>query len=261
VKIRVLGCHGSEQLIEQSSGFHQCRTCGFLINDCVMVDAGTIGAALTLSEQKRIRQILLTHLHFDHIKGLPTFADNLAEAGEPVAVTCTADVLEWLRAHIFNGAVYPDFFKLPSPQRPVFTCRPVEAQMPSDICGLQVTAVRVNHSVPAVGFVIRDGSAAFLYSGDTFETDELWATARREPMLKAAFIETSFPDELADVAVASRHLTPALLAREFHKIGRPDVPLYVYHLKPRWRDVIERQLAQLNIRNVAVLREEQELDL
>jgi hypothetical protein len=80
-------------------------------------------------------------------------------------------------------------------------------------------------------------------------------------MLKAAFIETSFPDELADVAVASRHLTPALLAREFHKIGRPDVPLYVYHLKPRWRDVIERQLAQLDINNVAVLREDQELDL
>jgi hypothetical protein len=217
VKIRVLGCHGSEQLIEQPFGFHQCRTCGFLINDCVMVDAGTIGAALTLSEQKRIRQI--------------------------------------------NGAVYPDFFKLPTPQRPIFTGCPVEAQTPSDICGLQVTAVRVNHSVPAVGFVIRDGTAAILYSGDTYETDELWATARREPMLKAALIETSFPNELADVAVASRHLTPALLAQEFRKIGRPDVPLYVYHLKPRWRDVIERQLAQLDIKHVAVLREEQELNL
>lgn len=57
MKIRVLGCHGSEQFGGEKTGRQQCRTCGFLINDTVMVDAGTIGAALTLDEQRAIRHI------------------------------------------------------------------------------------------------------------------------------------------------------------------------------------------------------------
>ena len=110
MKIRVLGCHGSEQFGGEKTGLHQCRTCGFLINDTVMVDAGTIGAALTLEEQRAIRHILLSHLHFDHIQGLPTFGDNLSEhAGQPVSLISIAEVLEGLQTHIFNDKVYPNF--------------------------------------------------------------------------------------------------------------------------------------------------------
>ena len=90
-KIRVLGCHGSEQLVERDGKAFQRRTCGFLVNGTVMIDAGTIGAALRLEEQKQIRHILLSHLHFDHVQGLPTLADNLVEeetdAVEPVVLT------------------------------------------------------------------------------------------------------------------------------------------------------------------------------
>ncbi|MDQ6735324.1 MAG: MBL fold metallo-hydrolase [Nitrospirota bacterium] len=117
MKIRVLGCHGSEQFGGEKTGRQQCRTCGFLINDTVMVDAGTIGAALTLDEQRAIRHILLSHLHFDHIQRLPTFGDNLSEhAGQPVSLISIAEVLDGLQAHIFNDTVYPNSFKLPIPR-------------------------------------------------------------------------------------------------------------------------------------------------
>ena len=86
MKVRVLGCHGSEQLAKKKDGAHQCRTCGFLINDTVMVDAGTIGAAITLDAQRHIRHILLSHLHFDHIQGLPTFGDNISDSVEAILV-------------------------------------------------------------------------------------------------------------------------------------------------------------------------------
>jgi ribonuclease BN (tRNA processing enzyme) len=262
VKIRVLGCHGSDQVLDGDPAPVQCRTCGFLINGTVMVDAGTIGAALTLQEQKRIRHVLLSHLHFDHIQGLPTLADNLVEdAGDPVVITSIPDVLNGLVAHIFNDMVYPNFLTLPTPQQPVFTCRALEAGKSSDVVGLQVMPVHVNHLVPAVGFVIREGSSSILYSGDTYETDEMWAVARREPTLKAAFIETSFPDQMADMAMASRHLTPSLFAREFRKIGRPGLPVYVYHLKPRWRAVIEEQLKDLHVENLTILKEGQVIEI
>jgi ribonuclease BN (tRNA processing enzyme) len=262
VKIRVLGCHGSDQVLDEAPRQVQCRTCGFLINGTIMVDAGTIGASLTLQEEKRIRHVLLSHLHFDHIQGLPTLADNLVEdAGEPVVITSIPDVLNGLRVHIFNDMVYPNFLKLPTPQQPIFTCRALEAGKSSHVADLQVMPVHVNHLVPAVGFVIRQGSSSILYSGDTYETDNIWTVARREPTLKAAFIETSFPNEMADMAMASRHLTPAMFAREFRKIGRPGLPVYVYHLKPRWRAVIAEQLKLLHVENLTILEEGQVIEV
>ncbi len=263
VKIRVLGCHGSDQLLERDGKSRQCRTCGFLINGTVMIDAGTIGAALRLDEQKRLRHILLSHLHFDHVQGLPTLADNLVEEDgdpvEPVTLTSLASVLDGLHAYLFNGSVYPDFFSLPEPGHPIFKCRTLEAGKESDVSGLSIKAIPVNHLVPTIGFVIRDGDSSVLYSGDTHATDEIWKVAAKEPTLKAAFIETSFPNRMVELAKISKHLTPTLLAQEFKKLGRPDLPLYIYHVKPRFRHEIIGELSQLKIRNLTVLEEGQEL--
>jgi ribonuclease BN (tRNA processing enzyme) len=263
VKIRVLGCHGSDQLVKRDGKPRQCRTCGFLINRTVMIDAGTIGAALQLEEQKRIRHILLSHHHFDHVQGLPTLADNLvddvADVAEPVTLTSTAPVLEGLRTHLFNDRIYPNFFSLPNPQHPIYVTRTVETGMESEVAGLHVRAVNVNHLVPTVGFLIREGSSTVLYSGDTYETEEIWKVASREPTLKAAFIETSFPNKMAELARVSKHLTPALFAQEFKKLGRPDLSVYIYHVKPRFRPEIIRELKQLKVRNLTVLEEGQEV--
>ncbi len=262
MKIRVLGCHGSEQFGGEQSGLHQCRTCGFLINDTVMVDAGTIGAALTLEEQRAIRHILLSHLHFDHIQGLPTFGDNISEhAGQPVSLISIAEVLEGLQTHIFNDTVYPNFLKLPTLQQPVFECRVVAPGHPIQVAGLEVTAIRVNHLVPTVGFLIREGSSSILYSGDTYATEEIWKVATQEATLKAAFIETSFPNDMEELAFASRHLTPALLDRELLKLGRPNVPVYLYHMKPRQRCEIERDVRELRLKQVSFLDEGQEITI
>ncbi|MFQ5931925.1 MAG: MBL fold metallo-hydrolase [Nitrospiraceae bacterium] len=262
MKIRVLGCHGSDQLLEGATSVQQCRTCGFLVNETVMVDAGAVGAALRLEEQQRIRHVLLSHLHFDHVKGLPTLADNLVhDVMDPVVLSSIPPVLDGLRAHLFNDLVYPNFLSLPDPQRPTFVVRALDIGKESELSSLSVTAIAVNHLVPTVGFLVREGATSFLYSGDTYETDSIWKVAANEPTLKAAFIETSFPDKLSDLARVSKHLTPALLAQEFRKIGRPDLPVYVYHMKPRFRDEIRRELRQLKIRNLNVLEEGQEVYL
>jgi len=262
MKIRVLGCHGSDQVLNGSRGAHQCRTCAFLVNETMLVDAGTVGTALRLDEQERIRHILLSHLHHDHIQGLPTLADNLVDApDEPVTLTSIPSVLKGLQTHVFNDKVYPNFLKLPDPRHPVFVCRPLKPGKESELDGLRVTAIPVNHLVPTVGFLIRDNGSSFLYSGDTYVTEEIWKAAAREPTLKAALIETSFPDTMAELARTSKHLTPSVFAREFRKIGRPDLPVYVYHLKPRVREQIRRELAGLGIAKLTVLEEGQEITI
>ena len=124
-----------------------------------------------------------------------------------------------------------------------------------------VKPIAVNHTVPTVGYLVSDGQATFLYSGDTFETEELWHVASSIPSLKAAFIETSYPDEMGDLAARSKHLTPSLLAKEVQKLNRDDVPIYVYHMKPRYRGRIISQLQQLGLPQIRVLEEGQEIVL
>jgi len=258
--VRILGCHGSELTIDAGNGRAlECRACGFLVNETCMVDAGSVSAGLQEAEQGKIRHVLLSHAHFDHIKGLPLLADNLVGRNSqgPVTVHALQEVLDDLRRHIFNGSIFPDFTSLPTPATAPLVYRPVADEQTFLCDRLEVTAVRVNHIVPTTGFIIREGDCALLYSGDTCETERIWEVAAKEPRLKAVFIETSFPNDCHELAKVSGHLTPAMLAREFVKIGRPDLPLYVYHLKPPYRSVILSELTRLNLPNLSVLEEGQ----
>ena len=259
MKINVLGCHGSDQLLSDSRRSLSCGTCGFLFNGALLLDAGTVGTKLRLEEQYAIRHVLLSHLHFDHIQGLPTLVDNRFGETDGLVVASISEVLSGLRTHIFNGVVYPNFFHLPTPDSPILTSQALSPGQTYFLSGLHVIPIRVNHLVPAVGFLISDDQSTVLYSGDTHHTEDIWRLARQMPHLKAVFIEASYPDHMADLATHSKHLTPAMLRKEFEKLGQPELPLYVFHMKPRFRDQIVQELHALNIPNLSVLEEGQEI--
>ena len=67
MRVRVLGCSGA---IAQG-----CRTTSFLLDDDVLVDAGTGVGDLSLEEMARIHHVLLTHSHLDHVASLPLMLD------------------------------------------------------------------------------------------------------------------------------------------------------------------------------------------
>lgn len=262
MKIRVLGCHGSDLLWERGGASSRCQSVGFLINDVVMIDAGTGACELTLEEQKRIQHVALSHLHLDHIKGLPALADNLVGLfAEPITIASIPAVLHGLKEHVFNDQVFPDFFSLPNPDQPILKEIVLQEGHETWLSGLGITPIAVNHPVPTVGFLIRDDESCWLYSGDTYKTFAIWERAARQPNLKAAFIETSFPDEMKDLAYTSKHLTPQLLAEEFEKLGKPDLPLFIYHCKPQFREQIAEQLGKLRIPNLKILEEGQEFEI
>jgi ribonuclease BN (tRNA processing enzyme) len=255
MQIRVLGCHGAK--------FSKLRTCGFLINGSVLLDAGTICSSLTFSEQSRIRYVLLSHIHADHIKDLTFLSENLIaeKKRRPVVIISLAKVLAGLQRNLFNNQIWPDFTKLPNDRNPVFRLKTIREGQTIKIDGLEITAFRVNHIIPCAGFLIRNKHSSFVYSGDTHETDRLWKAAAEEPHLKAALIETSFPNALERLATISKHLTPRLLLKEFLKIKKPALPLYIYHMKPRYMEMIRRELKQLKIENLTVLKDGQILEL
>ena len=260
--IHVLGCHGADQLVGGTAGLVRQESCGFLIDGSVLLDAGTIGTRLTLAEQRRIRFVLLSHLHFDHIKSLPTLVDNLAEEfDEPVIVAAAESVIQGLQDHVFNNKVYPNFFEIPNRKRPILQAQVLEPGKPVILGHLEVIPIVVNHTVPTVGYVVKDRQAALLYSGDTYETEEIWSLGRTLPELRAAFIESSFPDALAALAKQTKHLTPSLLAKEWRKLRNDQLPLYAYHLKPPYKEQILRELRELHIPGLQVLEEGQTLTI
>ena len=263
MNIRVLGAHGSDLLVKDLNGSRICRSVGFLVNEEIMVDAGTLASGLTLEEQKRITHVLLSHLHLDHVKGIPPLVDNVIElVDHQIAVLSVSSVLDGLQQHIFNDKVFPNFFNFSRRERSVLRSEELKPKQEMYLAGrIRVTPILVNHTVETVGFIIQDDEAAWIYSGDTYVTEDIWNVAAQIPNLKGVFIEVSFPDAMMDLAIRSKHLTPMLLAKEYRKIGKPDLPLYVYHMKPTVRDQIIHDLLQLDIPPVVVLEEGQEIKL
>ena len=176
-------------------------------------------------------------------------------------MAATESVIQGLQDHEFNNKVYPDFFELPNRKRPILQAQVLEPGKPVTLGHLEVIPIVVNHTVPTVGYVVKDRRAALLYSGDTYKTEEIWSLGRTIPELKAAFIESSFPNEFAGLAKQTKHLTPSLLAEEWRKLRNDHVPLYACHLKPPYNDQILRELRELHIPGLTILEEDQRLTI
>jgi cAMP phosphodiesterase len=248
VKIRVLGAFGSEGQGQRPSAF--------LVNDRVLVDAGSVPGALTVDEQRDIEHALLSHAHLDHVVGLAFLTDTLAtgQRQQRVVATGTAPVVDALRAHVFNNTLWPDFSAIPTPERAVLGYRTLPEEVESRIGDFWVTPIPVDHTVHAVGFLIHNGETGFVYSGDTGPTERIWRAARELRELKAVVVETAFPSRLESLARASKHLTPALLAREMKKMPG-HLPLWIYHIKPPFLDETVEELQKLDAGRIQVLEQ------
>jgi ribonuclease BN (tRNA processing enzyme) len=233
----------------------------FAINDDVVLDAGSMAEALTIEEQARVRNILLTHAHLDHSGTLPFFVDNIfGLREEPFVVHAIPETIQAVREHLFNNNIWPDFSMIPDFRRAAMRFSELRDETPTALGDLTATAVRVHHTVPAVGYIVDDGSSTVVFSGDTAATDRLWRLTSDLPRLRAVFIETSFPNRMQHIADASGHLTPRTLRDEVAKIGR-DVPLFVYHIKPRFHDEVVAEVLDLGLKAVHFVEERAGYDL
>lgn len=214
----------------------------FVIDGRLAVDAGCIGLCGTPGDQAAITSVLITHSHLDHICSLPIFAMNVADtASRGVTVHAPAAVIEALRQNVFNGRLWPDFTALVVTGKPLLAFEPIVPCRPTRIDGMTVTAVPLNHPVPTVGYLIDDGRSAVLFALDTGPTEAIWRLASRHPRLQAVFVDAAFPDELADLALASGHLTPRLVGDQVAALPAA-VSRIAVHLKPAYYSRIVAQL-------------------
>lgn len=237
----------------QNYALHQYLI-SYLINGTVAVDAGSLGLYLGPDEQARVRHLLLTHSHIDHIATLPIFLENAYEAKlDCVTIHASEAVLDCLKQDVFNGRIWPDFIGLSETQAPFLKLNRIESGRPFVVEGLRVTPVEVDHLVPTLGFVLEDEHSAAVIVSDTGPTRSIWEVANRTPNLRAVFLEASFPNDMADLARISHHLTPETFAVEVRKLDRPARILAV-HIKPRYRDRILAELDALGLPGLEIAR-------
>jgi ribonuclease BN (tRNA processing enzyme) len=235
------------------ANLEQRLTC-FLIDDCVAVDAGSIAIALTNEQRSKVKDIIITHPHMDHVASLPIFIDDLyPNLQQPMRVYATAEVIELLERDVFNWNVYPRFSDLKNDYGPVMEYVPIPIGKPFNVAHLNVVAVPVNHIVPTVGLVVSDGRSSVAFSSDTAQTEEFWKILNELKGLDALLIEASFPDRMAKLAEVSRHFTPASLGQELKKLTHNGMDIMAVHLKASYRDEIIAQLDALNIPKLSAM--------
>lgn len=225
----------------------------FVVDDCVAIDAGSLGQSAGTVQREQIRDVVLTHAHLDHIAGLPLFLDDLFSfLKAPVRIHATSEVIEILERDIFNWSIYPRFSELTNDHGSILEYVPFQTGSEFAVAHLKFRAINVNHRVPSVGFVVSNGEASVVMTGDTAGLDEFWETVNGLPKPDAVLIECAFPDELSELAEVSHHLTPVRLRDELNKLAHTDTPVYVINIKPMYYEKVIRQVEELNIRNLRV---------
>ncbi len=238
MRLRVLGCSGG------IGG--DLRTTAMLLDEDVLIDAGTGVGNLTLPEMEKIDHIFLTHSHMDHVACIPFLLDTVGfQRKRPVILHAIQETLDILSEHLFSWKLWPDFRKIPSETAPILRYSPVHVGEAVKISGGRgITPLPANHVVPAVGYCLDSGQASLVFTGDTTSQDELWKYVNKINNLKYVIIETALSDEERELAVISKHLCPSLLAAELAKL-RGDPAIYVTHFKPRKADLIMAQIEGL----------------
>lgn len=225
-----------------------------VVDDCVAIDAGSLAMAASAAQREQIRDVILTHAHLDHIAGLPLFIDDLfANLEQPICVHCSTEVVETLERDVFNWEIYPRFTELENENGAVMRYQPFAAGSDFAVKHLKIKSISVNHKVASVGFIVSDDQITFALTGDTAEMEDFWQAANAEKNLSALLIECAFPNELAEIAENSHHLTPHNLQKELLKFDRKNCAVYVVNIKPMYRDEVVRQIEALQIENLQIL--------
>jgi ribonuclease BN (tRNA processing enzyme) len=221
------------------------RTSALLVDDDILIDAGTGVGDLSLAEMSRVDHVFVTHAHMDHLACLPLMLDSVVTRRRtPVTVRARQEAIDAIRTHLFNDVIWPDFTRIPTPESPVLRFEVAEWGRSHAFGDRRITVLPADHPGAACGFALDSGLGTLAFSGDTGPCDAFWEAINAIQNLTHLIIETSFGDSLDWLAHKTGHLTPSMLAGELRKLARP-ARVFYSHVKPHCKDVIPAEVARL----------------
>ena len=140
MRLRLLGVNNVESA--------QTPLPSVLVDDALALDAGGLTRSLTLSEQRRVRHVLLSHRHYDHVRDVPALAFATRDAGT-LHVHGLTETLEALTSHLLNDVLYGAYHKRTREDgTPGLVLHPMESGSSQDVAGYTVLPLPAFHSVP-----------------------------------------------------------------------------------------------------------------
>jgi len=238
MKVRILGAHSSE--------VKGHRMVSLLVDGILALDAGGLTSSLSLSEQKKVRAVLLTHHHFDHTRDLVTLGANGATFLSPVDIYALSHTLDIVSSCLLDGKMYADFSKWPSKEKPFLQLKVIEPFQRQNIQGYDVLSVPVRHAVPSIGFQVtsKDGKSLF-YTGDTGPG---LATCWQHVSPQLLMIEVSGINKTQDFLKSVGHLSAGLLKEElmwFRQIKGYLPRVIVIHIPPHFQKEVEQEVKEI----------------
>jgi len=245
MELSILGCSGGV-----GSGL---RTTTLKLDQQVLIDAGTGLGDLSLTEMEQIRHIFLTHSHMDHITSIPLLIDSIFDRiDEPIIIHGLEATIQALKTHIFNNVIWPDFSILPNSANPVMGYQVMSPGETTELNGLKIEMIPVNHIVPGVGYRVDTGKNVFAFSGDTTTNDTFWNALNQHNKLDLLIVEAAFPNREIELCRRAGHYCPKILAEDILKLNhKPEI--YISHNKPGDEDVIFQECLD-NIQGLSVNR-------
>ncbi len=236
MEIEILGAHSVE--------IANAKPPALVIDRVLALDAGSLCSSLSLPAQQRLKAVLLSHYHYDHIRDIPMLAMNLSYQGT-LEVYSIPPVFDILSSYLLDGKMYPNFLKWPE-QQPAIKFISIEPYKTINIDRYSVLAVPVPHTVPTVGFQITSpkGKRLFYTSDTGVGLSNCWEYVSPDLLIT----ELSLPQRMEEWARRTAHLTPKLLQAELLQFRQAKgyIPsLILIHINPLLESEIEKEVAEL----------------
>ena len=249
MKVEVLGCSGG-----------LCRghdtTC-LRINDSILLDAGTGAGSLDTSEAVKIKDILVSHSHLDHVSSICFLADqDIENRSQPTRIYCLPETSNALTSDLINGQLWPEIEKVVINGVNMVEFVPVKAFERIVIGDCEFTPLPVEHAVPTVGYCLHGKDADLVFISDMISApDEVYAWIRKRKRIRHFISEAAFPDRLDKIARISKHMTPTMLQECCRKLSDlPDVQFHATHIKPIYMEEVTAELARIDDPPMKILK-------
>jgi ribonuclease BN (tRNA processing enzyme) len=237
MNIHILGAHSNES--------KTARCVSILVDNTLAIDAGALTSTLSLNNQRKINSILLTHVHFDHIKDIPLFALNSFRMNKRINIYALPIVNSTITMHLLNGQVYPELYGLPA-EKPTVNFHRIVPLQERLIEKYRVLAIPVIHHGSTVGYQVCDSEGkGFFYTADTGPgLRDCW----QHMLCQILIIETTLPNAQEDLARETGHLTPKLLRAELITLRevKQELPqIVVIHNDPLFENRVRKEIAEV----------------
>nr|WP_226962217.1 MBL fold metallo-hydrolase [Sulfurimonas marina] len=222
----MLGAYGTK-----AKGF---GTTSFSLNKTDVIDAGNLLEALG-EESIHVKNIWLTHQHLDHIVDIAYIIDNyFGIRKDTINILGTKGTIDAIKKHFLNDEVWPDFSKIKLPNgEHVVKYTEIELGHEYKISENEsIRAFDTEHTDSSCGYIYTREDSSILITADTGDLDSAIEEIEKDNSIQTVVLECSFPNELENLAIESKHLTPKMLFESLKNVKRKDFQLYINHIKP-----------------------------